>query len=92
MNLIGSFKILFCSFESFACAETVNGYNDEADERQNEREVCGWEPGNCSSVDDCCLQGWQCRTAENGHNEAGGAYFSILAQALQCNAVDSGEH
>ena len=67
--------------------------HDEADEGQDERGVGGGEGTEEGAlVDDGGLERGQHASAEDGHDESGGTELGIVAEALQGNAVDGGEH
>ena len=71
----------------------IDGDDDEAEQRQDERQVGGGERAEHRAlVDDHGLQRGQHRTAEDGHDESGGAELGIVAQSVERNAVDGGEH
>ena len=73
-------------------ALSVDGDNDEADERQYERDVHGWHTKELTTVDDGSLERRQNATAEDGHDETCCAKLRIVAQACKGNAVDGREH
>ncbi len=70
----------------------VEHYDHEAYEREYEREVHGGETCYGSAVDDAGLDGRQYRSAEDGHDEAGGSEFGIVTESLESYTVDGGEH
>ena len=88
-NDVLSFQLVLASHIR---ALSVDGDNDEADERQYERDVHGWHTKELTTVDDGSLERRQNATAEDGHDETCCAKLRIVAQASKGNAVDGGEH
>ena len=73
-------------------ALSVDGDHDEADERQNERNVHGWHAEELAAVDYRSLERRQNATAEDRHDEASRTELGVVAQARERYAVDGGEH
>ena len=73
-------------------ALSVDGDHDEADERQNERNVHGWHAEELAAVDYRSLERRQNATAEDGHDESGCTELGVIAESCQCNTVNRGEH
>lgn len=70
----------------------VDGNNDEAKERQNERNVDGRPAEDAAHVDDAGLNRGKHRASEDGHDESGRTEFGIVAQSLKGDTVDGREH
>ena len=66
----------------------VHDDNQETDQGQDKRYVYGREAEQRPLVDDRCLSRRHDRTAEDGHNQACGAEFGVVAQSFERNAVD----
>lgn len=76
----------------FGAAEAVDDNHEEADQRKDEAEVYGGEVSNSAAVDDACLNRGKHRTAEDRHDQTGGAELGVIAETLQCDTVDGREH
>lgn len=95
-----SISLRFCDFCGFCvrlfivfCNEISIEYDDdEARQRQDEAQIDRSNAEKPVAVDDAGLQGWQHRTAQNGHNQPGGTEFGIVASVGQCNAINGREH
>jgi len=62
-------------------------------QRNKERQVrAGQSQDGDAALDDGSLNGWEERTAQDGHDESGTRYLDVLANALQGQAVDGREH
>ena len=75
------------------CAQSVDAYDDEAEQRQHERDVDGGVAEDDLLVDDGALQWRHERSAHDGHDEEGRPEGGVLrVYVLKGNAVDGREH
>ena len=73
--------------------EAVEGDDDEADERQDERYVDGRMIGDGVLVDNHSLQRWHQSSANNRHHQEGSTQMRVLRiDILQSDTVNGGEH
>ena len=76
-----------------ACAaDAVDDYDEETDEREDERDIDGGEVSDSTAVYDACLNRGEDRAAEDGHDKAGSTKLGIIAQTVEGNTVDCREH
>ena len=74
-------------------AVAIDGDDEEADEGEYERGVGGREIAEDRAlVDDHCLQRGQYGTTEDGHDKARCPELCVVAQTIECNAIDGWEH
>ena len=72
---------------------SVNSNYDKAEERQYKRCVRSGEVSEYRSlVDDHRLQRGQYGASQDGHDKAGSTKLRIVAQTIEGNTVDGGEH
>ena len=75
-----------------AGTETVDYNHHKADQRKQEGKIDCGKSADGSHVDDCRLKRRQNRSAENRHDQSGGAEFGIVAKTFQRDSVDGREH